>query len=115
MADEVNDIKRFGGIIKEYTDVNLILEIARNAAQMQDSISSEQISEKKEVTIGIARDPAFCFYYQDNLDKLSTRAELVLFSPMNDDLPQVDGLLFWRRISGAICTGTREIDVQRQD
>ncbi len=94
MADEVNDIKRFGGIIKEYTDVNLILEIARNAAPMQDSISSEQISEKKEVTIGIARDPAFCFYYQDNLDKLSTRAELVLFSPMNDDLPQVDGLYF---------------------
>ena len=95
MADEVNDIKRFGGIIKEYTDIDLILETARKAVPMHYPIRSEQICDRtKEVTIGIARDPAFCFYYQDNLDKLSSKARLVFFSPMDDDLPQVDGLYF---------------------
>ncbi|MFC1467504.1 cobyrinate a,c-diamide synthase [Verrucomicrobiota bacterium] len=47
--------------------------------------------------LGIAKDEAFCFYYQDNLDLLQQAGiELVEFSPLYDThLPEnVDGLYF---------------------
>lgn len=48
------------------------------------------------VRVGIAKDEAFCFYYQDNLTLLQQAGiELVEFSPLNDTaLPDVDGLYF---------------------
>ena len=47
--------------------------------------------------IGVARDRAFCFYYEDNLDALrAAGAEIVEFSPMKDAaLPvSLDALYF---------------------
>ncbi len=48
-----------------------------------------------DITIGIARDPAFCFYYADLVDSLRRHANIVFFSPLADDcLPEADGLYF---------------------
>ncbi len=46
--------------------------------------------------IGVARDPAFQFYYPENLDRLrQAGAELVFWSPLDDPgPPEVDGLYF---------------------
>jgi cobyrinic acid a,c-diamide synthase len=63
--------------------------------------STEEKSEdaaftiRADVRIGLARDNAFCFYYQDNLDMLEKNgAQLVEFSPMDDkSLPKnLDGI-----------------------
>ena len=51
---------------------------------------------RPRVTIGIARDPAFQFYYAENLDLLRAMgAALVEWSPLSDaEPPDVDGLYF---------------------
>lgn len=59
--------------------------------------SQSQIKDvKARVRIAIARDAAFNFYYQDNLELLKQAgAELIEWSPLNDPLPdQIDGLYF---------------------
>lgn len=51
----------------------------------------------EQIKIGVARDEAFCFYYEDNLSLLEKAgAVLVPFSPMHDSkLPEgIEGLLF---------------------
>ncbi len=65
------------------------LEIATPSARND---RSDRISQ---VRIAIARDDAFCFYYEDNLDILrESGAEIIPFSPLNDlSLPEgIDGV-----------------------
>lgn len=66
------------------------------------------------VRVGIARDRAFCFYYQENLRRLrEAGAELVPFSPVGDDhLPrELHGLYigggYPESFAGALAANTR--------
>jgi len=53
--------------------------------------------DRPRIRIGVARDRAFSFYYEDNLDLLRREgADIIPFSPMVDEAlpPDLDGLYF---------------------
>jgi cobyrinic acid a,c-diamide synthase len=88
-------IARLADMVESNIDLDLLI---KNLQQISVAGHPEPISplkREKPVRIAVARDSAFCFYYQDNLDLLEEQgAELVFFSPIaGDDLPRgSDGL-----------------------
>ncbi len=55
----------------------------------------KDLKDREKIRVGVARDEAFCFYYEDNLDLLKQLgAEIVPFSPIHDkNLPDVSRLI----------------------
>ena len=91
-ADIQASIHTLAVLLEENLDTAALLDLARETPDLVFSPSAEVLSGR--VRIGIARDEAFCFYYQDSLDYLQELgAELCFFSPLHDrHLPEVDGL-----------------------
>ena len=82
--------------VESHVDLEALLSLAREHSR---GIAISPLPQTRccgsKVRIGLARDSAFCFYYQDNLDLLTEcGAELVEFSPISDrELPvEIDGL-----------------------
>ncbi len=46
---------------------------------------------KRKIRIAVARDPAFCFIYRENIDRLSRIGNITYFSPLHGcELPEAD-------------------------
>jgi cobyrinic acid a,c-diamide synthase len=81
--------------IESGIDIDSLLARAREHSPSLHLIRRPPQPGRPGIRIGVARDSAFCFYYQDNLDLLvESGAELVEFSPLSDAaLPDgIDGL-----------------------
>ncbi|WP_312649525.1 cobyrinate a,c-diamide synthase [Aminipila sp.] len=81
--------------VSESIDLDKLIRIAKTASKIE--FIKPTIACGERVRIGVAKDKAFCFYYQDNLDLLSEfGAEICYFSPLEDKkLPEnLQGLYF---------------------
>jgi cobyrinic acid a,c-diamide synthase len=91
--------ERLGRALAETVDLDLIEELAKSAGEFPSSSGSSSLAlshvrgrDGVRVRVGVAHDPAFCFYYPENLELLEAHgAELVRFSPVHDEaLPEAD-------------------------
>ncbi|MCG8342198.1 MAG: hydrogenobyrinic acid a,c-diamide synthase (glutamine-hydrolyzing) [Chlorobiales bacterium] len=94
-ADAETVIRKAGQKVAECCDLHAIRSLFRRAPSME----SREKREKKratavQATIGVFRDPSFCFYYPENLEALQDNgAGLVFVNALKDvGLPVVDGL-----------------------
>lgn len=110
-ADEIADLKEKMQILAEaaeqHIDFDGILELACTAEKSADFVPFGHMApgaaqegtgeaDKKSLRIAVAKDRAFCFYYEDNLTLLQELGcELVPFSPLADKtLPKdIDGMI----------------------
>jgi cobyrinic acid a,c-diamide synthase len=85
-------------LVERHVDVTGLLKISRAASKnffRRNKPPKPRALPEDSVKIAVARDNAFCFYYEENLDILrQLGAKVVYFSPASDwDLPEgVSGL-----------------------
>lgn len=86
-AGEVEDLREKLALLarqaEETVDLDKLLELAEGAPP----VTHEPVTlpQYEPVRIAVARDRAFCFYYEDSLEALEAMgAELVPFSPLKD-------------------------------
>ena len=91
-AAEITDLKEKLQILAQQAEKTIDLEGILALAKQALPVTYEQIllPKGKPVRIAVARDKAFCFYYEDSLEVLKEMgAELVTFSPLHDNtLPE---------------------------
>lgn len=84
-----HDLDSLASLVEDHADLDRILELTCEPCPLPETNAMPESS----VRIAVASDEAFCFYYQENFSELRRMgAELVFFSPIRDELPDVDGL-----------------------
>jgi len=112
-SDEIEHFKEkvdtIAGLMKESIDIKGIIELGHtatkcktgcelNASDSKACKKTEKSNKEDIIHIAVARDEAFCFLYEDNLEFLREHGcEPVYFSPLRDKkLPDdIDGLLLY--------------------
>lgn len=97
-AQEINSLREKVDLLAEVARETVDLEALIKTAHSREPVHYEEINIEKRapVRIAVAKDNAFCFYYEDNFDLLKKLgAELIDFSPLHDNKlpPNIDGLI----------------------
>lgn len=103
MADEISDfeqrIQKLAEALEEYCDLDALLSLCAEAepefSEEFPKVKGRNVPAGREkIRLAVARDEAFCFYYEENIEALERAgAEILYFSPIRDQaLPQADAL-----------------------
>lgn len=99
MPDEMDGFQEKWKVLaekmEETLDIEGIIRIARQASDLSYTFPDIPKTDQT-VAIAVAKDEAFCFYYEDNLELLRQMgADIQFFSPLTDtELPEnVQGIL----------------------
>jgi cobyrinic acid a,c-diamide synthase len=99
VAERPDMVKAFleqaGEVLSEQIDLERLLKIANQVESLPDLPIPKPVQPAPSVRLAVARDEAFCFYYEDNLDALRrSGAEIVPFSPLKEDHlpPAISGI-----------------------
>ena len=84
IVDLREKLESLASILETCIDIEGLIDIAEQAPHFRYK-RPELPKLDTTVRVGVARDSAFCFYYEDNLELMEEMgAELVEFSPMHD-------------------------------
>ncbi len=87
-------IETITAMIGKYVDLERLVTLMKGSTVPVHPFPSFEKTPEPDVTIGIAFDEAFNFYYSDLFDVLSSLgAKTVMFSPVHDTLPEADGYI----------------------
>ena len=96
-AGEIRDLREkmqtLAAQAEKTLDIDALLALAHEAEPLDYTPAA--LPKKEKIRLAVARDNAFCFYYEDSLDAVREMGgELVPFSPITDGaLPEnIDGL-----------------------
>ena len=103
-ADEISDLRNKINLLAQQAeqslDLDAILDTANQAPELDNPgnfhLPSNIVDQPAQLYI--AKDNAFCFYYEDNHELLERLgASLHFFSPLHDKqiLDDADGIIFW--------------------
>jgi cobyrinic acid a,c-diamide synthase len=91
-------LEELADVLEKNLSVDAVMEISKNASPLSITGPRREANPRpKRVSIGVAYDRAFHFYYPDNLDELKLRGcDFAFFSPLQDTkLPEgIDALYF---------------------
>lgn len=102
LPQEIKDLQEkidaLAELFLQCVDFEKVLQLANQAKALEAVETDVKEEASLQVKIGIAKDEAFCFFYQDNLRELENAgAKLIFFSPLHDrELPKdIDGMIFY--------------------
>jgi cobyrinic acid a,c-diamide synthase len=84
LSDEL--LSQFADVFEKHAIIEEIVKLAQAASPLRKARGEDEpATTEVRVRLGVARDDAFHFYYQDNLDALARNGcEIVPFSPLRD-------------------------------
>lgn len=87
-------VDALAAMIRDGVDLDRVLKIARDAGPASNGDTPGGSSRSIDITIAVARDAAFGFYYTDDMEAFERAgARIVPFSPISDaQLPCADGI-----------------------